>query len=451
MSGCKMMLSKAVPAIHAELHGNDAEFDGVSTDSRSVRPGQLFVALKGPSFDGHEYVGQAIKSGAVAAMVEQRLDVNAPQLIVGNCLKALGQLGSYWRRHLGLPIVAVTGSNGKTTVKEMIAAILSQSGEIYATRGNLNNDIGVPLTLLSLEPKHKAAVVEMGANHAQEISYLTQLTLPNVALVNNAAAAHLEGFGSLEGVANAKGEIFQGLQGKGVAVINVDDPFADLWRGLAKGNKVVTFGLENRADVTCEWQWTPEGMGISVNTPAGEFSAQLNVIGKHNVMNALAAIAASLAMGASLEAVQAGLQTMQAVPGRLQLKKGVNGSLLIDDTYNANPSSLKAALGVLAHFQGKKLVALGDMGELGAGAERLHHDAGEQCREFNITQLCAVGNYSQSAVQAFGVDGHHFESHEAMVAYLENQLDKNSILLIKGSRSMRMERIVNGLTLGTAE
>jgi len=447
MSGCRMKLSDAAKALQVELTGSDVEFDGVSTDSRSVRPGQLFVALKGPNFDGHEYVGQAIKSGAAAAMVQTRLDIKAPQLVVGNCLKALGQLGSYWRRHLGLPIVAVTGSNGKTTVKEMIAAILSQIGEIYATRGNLNNDIGVPLTLLSLESKHKAAVVEMGANHPQEISYLTQLALPNVALVNNAAAAHLEGFGSLEGVANAKGEIFQGLQGKGIAVINVDDPFADLWRSLASGNRVITFGLENPADVTCEWQWTPDGMGISVNTPAGEFSAQINVIGKHNVMNALAAVSAGLAANVPLAAIKAGLQAMQAVPGRLQLKKGVNGSLLIDDTYNANPSSLKAALGVLAHFEGKKLVALGDMGELGAGAEQLHHDAGEQCREFNITQLCTVGNNSRFAVQNFGVDGHHFESHEDMIAYLEKQLDKNSILLIKGSRSMRMERIVNGLTL----
>jgi UDP-N-acetylmuramoyl-tripeptide--D-alanyl-D-alanine ligase len=440
MSGCKMLFSDAAQAIQAELTGSNAEFDGVSTDSRSVRPGQLFVALKGPNFDGHEYVGQAIKSGAAGAMVETRLDINAPQLIVGNCLKALGQLGSYWRRHLGLPIVAVTGSNGKTTVKEMIAAILSQTGEIYATRGNLNNDIGVPLTLLSLEPKHKAAVVEMGANHPGEISYLTRLTRPNV-----------EGFGSLQGVANAKGEIFEGLPVNGVAVINADDPFSGLWHGLASSNKVMTFGLENTADVTCEWQWTREGMGITVTTPGGEFSVQLSVIGKHNVMNALAAIAASLALNTPLAAIEAGLQAVQAVPGRLQLKKGVKQSLLIDDTYNANPSSLKAALGVLAHYEGKTIVALGDMGELGEGAQQLHREAGEQCREFNISQLCAVGENSRCAVQSFGSGGHYFESHEGMITYLEKQLDKNSILLIKGSRSMRMERIVNALTVKPKE
>lgn len=447
MSGCRMSLSDAAQALQAELAGNDVQFDGVGTDSRSIQAGQLFVALRGPNFDGHAYVAKALESGAACAMVEKSLDVAAPQLVVGDTLKALGRLASHWRKQLGLPVVAVTGSNGKTTVKEMLAAVLSCTGNTYATRGNLNNDIGVPLTLLSLEPQHKMAVVEMGANHPGEIAYLTHLALPDVALLNNAAAAHLEGFGSLEGVANAKGEIFQGLQGNGVAVINADDPFAGLWHGLASPNTVITFGLENKADVTCQWQWTQEGMGIDVQTPKGEFSCQLNVIGRHNVMNALAATAASIAIDTPLDAIKTGLQAMRPVAGRLQMRKGINGSIIIDDTYNANPNSLKAALEVLAHYEGKRFVALGDMGELGEGAARLHKEAAEQCRDYKLHRFCAIGENSRYAVQSFGVGGEHFQSHEAMVEYLTAELDNKSILLIKGSRSMRMERIVDGLSL----
>lgn len=446
MSGCQLFLEEAAQAIEADLFGENLQFAGVSTDSRSIQPGQLFVALTGPNFDGHDYAAKAVDSGASCVLVESQLDVTVPQLVVKDSLKALGRLGAYWRRKLAMLIVAVTGSNGKTTVKEMLASILSQTGETFATRGNLNNDIGVPLTLLSLEQKHQTAVVELGANHLGEIAYLTNLTAPDVAVVNNAAAAHLEGFGSLDGVANAKGEIFQGLQGKGRAVINVDDPYAQLWHSLASPNKVTTFGMQNEADVTCHWQWADQGMELNISTPVGEVSCELKLIGRHNVMNALAATAAAIAANTPLVAIKSGLQAMRPVPGRLQLKQGINGSKLIDDTYNANPSSLKAALEVLSHFEGKKILALGDMGELGEGAEQLHFEAGERSRELNLNQLCAIGKNSQRAVNAFGENGRHYASHEAMIEYLAAELDEKSVLLIKGSRSMRMERIVDGLS-----
>lgn len=454
MSGCNMTLASIAKAIDAELVSADAalqhqRIDGVSSDSRALMPGQLFVALKGPNFDAHDYLAQALAAGAVAVMVERRMSVAAPQLVVGDTLQALGKLGAAWRQELGLPMIAVTGSNGKTTVKEIMASILAQTGPIFATKGNLNNDIGVPLTLLSIETQHVAAVVEMGANHAKEIEYLTNLTHPNVAVLTNAAAAHLEGFGSLAGVANAKGEIFQGLQGTGWAVINADDQYVDLWRQLAAPNSIITFGLNNAADVSCQWQWSQQGMQLDVSLPEDNFSCHLDLIGRHNVMNALAAIAATKSAGVPVEAIKQGIEAMQAVPGRLQMKQGAGEAMVIDDTYNANPTSLRAALDVLTHFQGQKVLALGDMGELGEDTPALHREAGGTAKSLGIDRLYALGENSALAVQEFGANAEHFNSHESLVDALKKAMHKDTVVLVKGSRSMKMERVVAGITINS--
>jgi UDP-N-acetylmuramoyl-tripeptide--D-alanyl-D-alanine ligase len=344
-----------------------------------------------------------------------------------------------------IPFIAITGSNGKTTVKEMLASIFSRWGDTLATKGNLNNHIGVPLTLLSVTKEHKAAIVEMGANHPREISYLTRMTKPDVAVINNAAAAHLEGFGSLEGVAKAKGEIYEGLNNKGVAVINVDDSFAELWQKYAEGKSQVTFGLENDADVSCEWTGDIRGSQLKVTTPNGNFDCTVKLLGKHNVMNALAATAVSVGAGVKIEDIKSGLDAVEAVPGRMQQAKGINGSCVINDTYNANPTSLGAALGVLAGCQGIKILVLGDMGELGEDVNKFHQQAGEMAAQFNVDHLFTFGKFSEHASTAFGKNAKHYDDADAMTNDIRALLSSEATVLVKGSRMMRMERVVDAL------
>ena len=446
MAGCAFAIADAAKAINAKLVGDDLTIEGVTTDTRTIESGQLFVALQGPNFDAHDFADSAIKAGAKALLVSRELKVSVPQLVVKDTLMALGQMASWWRSQFSIPFVAVTGSNGKTTVKEMLASIFSQSGNVLSTKGNLNNHIGVPLTLLSVSKNHDAAVIEMGANHANEISYLTNMTRPDVAMINNAAAAHLEGFGSLEGVAKAKGEIYEGLGKDGVAVINADDQFADYWRGLTKNNRRITFGCENPSDVSCTWQASVEGNLLNVVTPAGNFECSLKLLGKHNVMNALAATAVALGAGVDIEIVKKGLEAMQAVPGRMQPFKGVNGSSIINDTYNANPTSLKAGLGVLAECKGKRILVLGDMGELGEDVEKFHTQAGEMAAQEGVDQLFTLGQYSEKASEAFGSKGKHYQDVDRLVADVKAGLDPDTTVLVKGSRMMRMERVVEALT-----
>jgi len=317
-----------------------------------------------------------------------------------------------------------------------------------ATRGNLNNDIGVPLTLLGLDSNHTSAVVEMGANHAGEIAYLTALAEPNVAVITNAAAAHLEGFGSLEGVANAKGELFQGLKDDGTAIINVDDQFASLWRELAKDKKVRSFGLQNQADISAQWKAGDRGSQIHVSTPAGNVKLQLALLGQHNVMNALAAIAAAQAAGVKLTTIKAGLEAMQPVAGRLQLKAGIHGSRIIDDTYNANPASLAAAIEVLAGFTGKHILVLGDMGELGDEAKELHAEAGRFARAHGVDRLVTVGPMAAAAAVAFGKGAQKCDVHEDACNALKVDVGADVTVLVKGSRLSRMERVVQRLESG---
>ncbi len=446
--GFAMTLHQAARAIGARASGEDVAINGVSTDTRTLRPGQLFVALHGPHFDGHDYIAQAIEKGAVACLVDRQVDVMVPLMMVEDTRLALGKLAKVWRQKLAVPLVAVTGSNGKTTVKEMLAAIFACETPVLATRGNLNNDIGLPLTLLQLHAGHQRAVVEMGANHPGEIAYLTEIAVPDVGVITNAGAAHLEGFGSLEGVARAKGELFAGLPADGVAVINADDPFASLWREIAAARRVVTFGLKEGADVSADWQAGENGSQMKVRTPQGEFDIQLPLLGEHNVLNALAAIAAAQAAGATCQAIRDGLNTMQAVPGRLQLKRGLRGSRIIDDTYNANPTSLTAALKVLRDFPGEHLLALGDMGELGAEAEALHTAAGRQAREGGVDRLYTIGRMAAAAARAFGEAAMPFDVQDAAIDAIQKDLNNDTTLLVKGSRLSHMERVVNALVNG---
>ncbi|MCW8917808.1 MAG: UDP-N-acetylmuramoyl-tripeptide--D-alanyl-D-alanine ligase [Gammaproteobacteria bacterium] len=434
--------------LEARLLGPDLPFSGVTTDSRQVTPGSLFIALRGPHHDGHHHVAAAAEAGAVAALVEQPVACVIPQILVADSRLALGALAGAWRRELATPLVAVTGSNGKTTVKEMCAAILGTTGATLATRGNLNNEIGVPLTLLRLQKEHRFGVIEMGANHPGEIAYLTRITAPQVAILNNAAAAHLEGFGSLEGVARAKAEIFEGLGANGVAVINGDDPFAPLWRGLVASHQVLSFGLQPGADVTAQWQGDLYGSRLEVTTPVAGFRLDLALPGRHNVLNALAAIAAATALNIDSQHIVAGLESMRGVGGRLQARRGRHGATVIDDSYNANPDSIRAGLMVLGECAGQRYLALGEMAELGEGAAALHRQVGETAREAGIDRLYACGPLSRDAVEAFGEHGYFFAQQQQLIEALLPQMRDDVTVLVKGSRSSHMERVVEALCAG---
>ncbi|OOZ41881.1 UDP-N-acetylmuramoyl-tripeptide--D-alanyl-D-alanine ligase [Solemya pervernicosa gill symbiont] len=447
-----MSLQQLTALLDGRMIGEDVSIAAVSTDSRTLPQGALFIALSGPNFDGHAFAAQVAQTGAVAVLVSRECETSLPQLVVEDTRVALGQLAGWQREQFEQPLVAVTGSNGKTTVKEMLAAILGVGGEVLATEGNLNNDIGMPLTLLRLEDEQTAAVIEMGANHAGEIAYLTEIARPNVALITNAGNAHLEGFGSLEGVAEAKGEIFSGLSSDGVAVINADDRFAPRWRELAGSHRTLQFGIEHSADVTASHiEMAVAGGAVTtrfeLNTPIGSAAINLPLPGRHNVMNALAATAAALAAGANLDQVCRGLAAMTGPKGRLQLRAAHAGAQLIDDSYNANPTSLKAGVEVLSGIGGHRWLVMGDMAELGDDAAALHAEVGVQAKALGIDRLYAVGELSAAAVEAFGAEAFHFESKEALIEALRDQLAADVTLLVKGSRSARMEQVVEGLSI----
>jgi UDP-N-acetylmuramoyl-tripeptide--D-alanyl-D-alanine ligase len=443
--GIRATVAQAAAWLGARWAGRDCEFFGVGTDSRKVPTGSLFIALKGERHDAHDYVLDAARQGAAAALVERRLHVAIPQIIVPDTRLALGQLAAAWRVVVGTPLLAITGSNGKTTTKEMAAAILGQSGPVLATRGNLNNDIGVPLTLLRLTRAHRFGVIEMGANHPCEIAYLTAIARPDVALLNNASPAHLEGFGSLDGVALAKGEIFSGLRDGGVAVINADLPFADMWRQLAAPHAVVSFGLEQRADVSAKWQPNDSGSTLDISHRRGHFTVKLSLAGRHNVLNALGVTAATLAFGIDTTAVRGGLESMRPVHGRLEERHGLRGTRIIDDTYNANPASLRAGMEVLAARPGRRFLVLGDMAELGSESAQLHAEAGNTAKALGLDGLYATGELSRHAVEAFGANGRHFVEQTQLIEALRNDASADMTVLVKGSRSRRMERVVEAL------
>ncbi len=445
-----MLLSQAAHALGAKHIGPDAEFAAVSTDSRKIASGDLFVALKGETFDGAKFVGQAAHDGAVAAMISTASydgqEPPCPLLLVEDTRLALGRLAAHWRGTFSIPVVALTGSNGKTTVKEMLASILRDAtgGEdsVLATQGNLNNDIGMPLTLLRLRPIHRYAVIEMGMNHPGEIDYLTHIASPDVALVTNASGAHLAGLGTVEGVARAKGEIFAGLRADGVAVINADDEFAPLWRKLAQPHRVIDFALDAEAAVAACWDVTDFGIQMEIAAPEGVANVNLQVPGAHNARNALAAAAAALALQVSLSSIVRGLEKFPGVAGRLQRKTARNGATLIDDTYNANPASMRAALQVLVQAPGHRIFVMGDMGELGEDAPRFHREIGADAKRLGIQRLLALGELSREAVREFGLGASHFARIEDLCAELDKDSAAGTTILVKGSRFMKMERVV---------
>ncbi len=447
-------LAETARILGGHHHGRNSDFTSVGTDSRAVMPGMLFVALQGERFDGHDHVRDALAQGASGALVmsdwvagnpANLANLNLPLVAVADTRLALGQLATSWRARFHLPLIGITGSNGKTTVKEMCASILrADFGQhrVLATDGNFNNDIGLPLTLLKLRSDHHAAAIEMGMNHPGEIAYLTQIARPTVALVNNAQRAHLAGLGTVADVARAKGEIFAGLDSTGVAVINADDPHAPLWQEQNAGRQMLRFGFTPEAEVC--GQWHPEGIGgeLSLDTPQGKATLHLPVPGAHNARNALAAAAACLAAGVPLAAVVRGLSGYVGVHGRLQHKPGWQGATVIDDSYNANPDSMRAAIDVLATLPGRRILVMGDMGEVGETAGQLHDEIGGYAKSQGIDQLLALGEKSVAAVHNFAGGGQHFTAVETLLAALQPLMDKDTTVLVKGSRFMRMERIV---------
>jgi UDP-N-acetylmuramoyl-tripeptide--D-alanyl-D-alanine ligase len=442
-----MLLSEAAKAMQAIFLGADVAFTSVGTDSRNITKGQLFVALKGENFDGHGFAAKAIAQGAAAVLISDKALNVQPAILVDDTCQSLGELAAYWRSKFDIPLAAVTGSNGKTTVKEMLASILraacDQSDEVLATVGNLNNHIGLPLTLLKLNARHRYAVAEMGMNHTGEISYLSNIGKPTVALINNAGNAHIGELGSFEAIARAKGEIFEGLAANGTAVINADDVFAPLWLGLAGQRKIMTFGLKSKADVAAQYQLHASASDIEITTPQGAVNVSLPTPGLHNVMNALAATSAALAMGASLQAIASGLENYAGVKGRLQQKAGLNGALVIDDTYNANPMSMKVAIDVLMAMPGEKILVLGDMGELGDNAAEMHAEIGSYAKASGLKSLFVLGDMSAETAKAFGAGAQHYATPQDLVADLLKQMQQGTNVLVKGSRFMAMERVVN--------
>ena len=448
-----MRLSEAAFGIEGVLSGLDTFFTGCSIDSRSIRSGELFIALRGKRYDGHSFIQSAREAGASAALVEQNnRNDDLPFVVVKNSKVAMARLAGRWRDTFSIPVLAVTGSNGKTTVKEMITSILNISAPVLSTAGNLNNEIGVPLTLFDLGNEHHYAVIEMGASHPGEIAFLSRLARPTVALITQCAPAHLQGFGSIKGVAHAKAEIYSGLTKTGIAIVNADDQFADIYKDFAKQNPQISFGIKEQADVTARnIIFDPENSttNFMLYTPMGSVSISVSLVGRHNVMNSLAAAAACIAINVPLEKIKAGLEKMLIIEGRMQLKYTKNGIRIFDDTYNANLGSLSAGLEVLSRYPGRKWLVLGDMAELGASEKELHRQAGETIRSYGIERLYTLGELTRFSAEGFGSGAMHFDHLDKLVSSLKDDLPADTALLIKGSRSMEMEKIVCKLTEGS--
>lgn len=442
-------LAEIAEQLNAELYGKDAVMTGSKIDSRQIESGDLFVALSGANSDGHEFIEQAHQAGACAALVNRYIPSKLPQLVVEDVTHAYGQIARLWRQKSHAKVVAVTGSNGKTTLKEMIASILSQCGKVLATKGNLNNALGVPLTLTRLNDSYDYAVIEMGANHAGEIAALVAMTEPDVAVINNVGEAHLEGFGSLQGVAEAKGEIFAGLKADGIGVINADMPYGELWEHILGARQHIRFGLQQPADITAlDLQLSITGSHFMVRLDGVCHFISLPLPGIHNVSNALAAIAICFALKIEPEAIVKGLAAIKTVSHRLQLRQAVNNALIIDDTYNANPGSFRQALQTLMQFPGEHWLVLGDFGELGPESNAIHQQLGRDAKAAGIKRLFTVGQQSELAASAFGENAHHFNDKTVLEAELKQILTSDVACLIKGSRFMKLDQLADVLAVG---
>ncbi len=452
----RMMLSDIAKSTQGEFFGDDIAVESVSLDTRTIKPGELYIAIQGKNFDGNQFVETAVQNGAAAALVRKGITAAVPYIAVDDTHLALAELAGAWRRKVAASVVGITGSNGKTTVKEMTAAVLAVKGSVLFTQGNLNNDIGVPLTLLRLQEQHRFAVIEMGANHPGEIEYTSTYAQADVAILNNAGAAHIEGFGSLDGVAKAKGEIIETLKQNGIAILNRDDRYFEYWQDLAGGRKVISFGLKENADVFARAIKTECVSGFVTSfelvTAQGSLMVQLKLAGQHNVLNALAATAAGLALGLDLQMIKQGLESVKPVKGRLQPVVSRLGNLVIDDTYNANSASLAVGLDVLASCPGKPWLVLGAFGELGPQSAKMHKDMGYLIKDKGVVRLLAVGADAKNTVHGFGEGGQFFETQADLLDVLQQDLSGNETILVKGSRAQRMENIVAALveSAGTA-
>ncbi len=437
-------LQIAAQQMDGKLIGSDAPFSGVSTDSRLLTAGELFIALHGPNFDGSKFVAMAADKGAAGAVVQEHGQSDLPQIVVTDTRKALGKLARCWRASLPTTVVGVTGSNGKTTLKEMIAACLSQLGATHATRGNFNNDIGLPLMVFELNAAHRFAVLEMGANHKGEIAYLTSIAQPQVAVISNAGPAHLEGFGSLDGVAAAKGELL--AADLVAAVLNADDKYFSYWVEQAEGTPVLSFGLGPHADVYADKiELRTAGSQFELHAGGETLHVNLNFVGEHNVLNACGAAAVASALGADLQQIKKGLESARPVGGRLRVVAGVNDCTIYDDSYNANPTSIIAAAKFLVTLPGQSWLVLGDMGELGANAVALHADLGRVLGKVGVDRLFVCGELMRNTAEAFGRGAHWFDDKSELIDALREAVVSTTNLLIKGSRLMRMEEIVAAL------
>ena len=438
----QLHLSDLATALNCRISTRDVVIDNIVTDSRKVRYGTLFAALPGSHVDGHDFAASAVEMGAVALLVSHRLELNVPQLVVKDVLLALGRLARLIRDRVNPLVIGITCSNGKTTVKEMLTSILRLQDEVLATRGNYNNELGVPLSLFDLEQNHRFAVLEMGASKSGDIAYLAGIAKPDLGLITNIGPAHLHGFGSEEGVARAKGEIFAALPAAGWAIINADEPWSDLWAGMSTAGHSLTFGSQPGSDV----QLVENNGHSRIVTPGGEFELRLALPGRHNLLNATAAAAVALALDIDLSKIQQGLESVKPVPGRLNLLRTKAGWTILDDTYNANPASLYSALQVLSGMQGTPWLVLGDMKELGKGSRKMHWEVGEAAKAMGVGQLFATGEMSAYTAEAFGAGAEHFEDRDELAAELCSRLRPGVICLVKGSRSMGMEAIVEALS-----
>lgn len=446
-----MKLSTIAKEIHARLYGADLDFSTLAIDSRKMKKGELFAAIVGEQFDGHDFIHDAILSGAQAVLASRAPlsdeEKSVSFLVVKDTTQALGEFAAFWRKQYPIPMIGITGSCGKTTVKGMTEAICQLQGKTLATKGNFNNHIGLPLTLLQLDESYQQAVIEMGANHSGDIRYLGNIAKPTISVINNISPAHLQGFGSVEGVAKTKAEIYEILPPDGIAILNIEEPFSEKWREIIHPRTFLTFGLSKQADIyASDIVLDCDFVAFQLHILKTSCSVKINIPGKHTVINALAAAACTHALGINIETIVKGLASFEGVPGRLRRFAGLKGATVIDDSYNANPGSMKAALEVLATFSGQRMFIMGDMGELGEETIHYHSEIGKTAQQIGIERLYAVGSLSEHAVKAFGVGAKHFPDKQSLLADLKVSLNSQTVILVKGSRSAGMEVVTKALT-----
>lgn len=446
----KLQLGEIATAVQGTLLGDDLAINAATIDTRTLKAGDLYIAIKGQHFDGHDFIAQAEQAGASAIMISHSVCSALPQILVKDTRLALAELAGYWRKRLPVKIAGVTGSNGKTSVKEMIAAIFATQGNTLFTQGNLNNDIGVPLTLLRLNESHQYAVIEMGANHPGEIAYTSRYAQADVSIINNIGPAHIEGFGDITGVANAKAEIIESLGSNGIAVLNRDDHFYALLLKKTGQRRHVSFGFAEEADVRAEnikikLDQNGFSTGFDLITQSASQSINLHLAGEHNVKNALAAAAVAMQFGIDLTAIKQGLEQLQPVTGRMQALLGRKGNIIVDDTYNANPASLQAALNAVKQNQQPVWLVLGAFGELGSDSASIHADMGNMIKASAVQRLFATGDLAKNSVKTFGEGGQFFDTQAQLIETLIQAMTGKEIILVKGSRSQKMEHVVAAL------